>query len=296
MAYRDYSIANGWIVDVDGFGDFTTLAAALAVAPAGQIIFLKTSVTENVTIPADVSVVGIAASQFNDDIVSIIGKVTMTAAGSSTIANIRLVTNSDYCISVTGSNLCNLSFFSCVIEALNNTAINFTNSNSLSNITFDQCIVEINATGIALYSSSSAGNITFSYVRCENTGLSTTAATNSAGGANWQYSIISFPIAASGGAINLQNCIFGPSVASTTNVQLTGTCTLNDFFSSHYSGAQPTFGIGSTCIANMVGVTISSSNATPIQGSGTLNKAYLAFTGSGSAIAGTLTVTTYTTA
>jgi len=48
MGYRNYSVANGLIVDKLGNGDFTTIQAAINAATTGQTIFLRPGTyTEN---------------------------------------------------------------------------------------------------------------------------------------------------------------------------------------------------------------------------------------------------------
>lgn len=51
MAYRNYSTAVGKIVDAAGFGDFTTIGAAITAASSGQTIFIRPGTyTENPTL------------------------------------------------------------------------------------------------------------------------------------------------------------------------------------------------------------------------------------------------------
>ena len=78
MAYRNYSTACSHIVDANGSGDFTTIAAALTAASSGQTIFIRPGTyTENPTLKA-----GVNLSTFPSDATSgtviIKGKCTLS--------------------------------------------------------------------------------------------------------------------------------------------------------------------------------------------------------------------------
>src|SRR6187549_2813926 len=74
-------------------GTHTTLASAMSAASAGDTIFLRDSVTENVTITPGVNIVG-PVNQGTLNVPTITGTLTMTGAGTSTVSNVILTTNS----------------------------------------------------------------------------------------------------------------------------------------------------------------------------------------------------------
>ena len=141
--------------------------------------FLRTSVTENVTIPAGVNIASWSGGSANTP--SITGTVTMTAAGTSTISGVGLITNSSFCIAVTGSAASILNINNCYINGLNNTAISFTSSSSSATITLFECTGNLGTTGIAYFASSSAGTLNINNCYFGNSGSSVTASTVSAG-------------------------------------------------------------------------------------------------------------------
>src|SRR5271165_2888665 len=88
-----------WVVSsVPGQGTHSTLAAAMAVATAGDTIYIVTSTTENVTLTPGVNLVGPVPGN-NTVQPTITGKLTMTGAGTCNIENLTLTTNGDYAIS-----------------------------------------------------------------------------------------------------------------------------------------------------------------------------------------------------
>ena len=106
MAYRNYSAAVSKIVDPNGFGDFTTIAAALTASSSGTTIFLRPGTyTENPTLKAGVnlSAYGSDSSLNGTGNVIINGTCTLSTAGSVTISGVQLQTNSANAIVVSGS-------------------------------------------------------------------------------------------------------------------------------------------------------------------------------------------------
>lgn len=116
-----------FIVDpTPGLGSYQTIGAALSAAVAGQTIFIRPGTyTENLTLKAGVNLVGYPADA-DSPIAQIVGKISASYSGSSSISGIRLDTNSDYCLSVTGSSTA-LYLESCLVISVNNNAVNVTN-------------------------------------------------------------------------------------------------------------------------------------------------------------------------
>ena len=116
MAYRNYSVANGFTVDPSGNGDFTTIAAALTASVSGTDIFIRPGTyTENLTLKAGVNLVGFKGDESTPN-VTIIGKLTYTVAGTCTVSNIRLQTISDFFLAVTGSAASVINLENCFLN------------------------------------------------------------------------------------------------------------------------------------------------------------------------------------
>jgi len=281
-----------WIVSADATqGTHTTIATALTSASSGDTIFIRPGTyTENPTLKAGVN---LTAFTCDDDTpnVTISGKCTFTAAGSVSISNIRLQTNSDFAIAVTGSAASILNLEDCTINATNNTAISYTSSSSSSQINVFYCNGDIGTTGISAFTCSSAGSLLFRYTRITNTGSSTTASTASAGTLTLRYCLINFPITTSGTASH--DSIGCSYIASnTTCLTVGGSGNGNSQGDALGSGTASAISVGS--VLGLSNASINSSNTNAITGAGTLSYSSVTFIGSSSKI-NTTTLTAYNT-
>jgi hypothetical protein len=279
-----------WIVDPLGFnGTHTTLASAMSVATSGDTIFIMAGSTlvENVTLTAGVNITGYTDG--NTPTVTIRGKLTFTSAGTVTIAGVRLQTNSDFFLAVTGSAASIVNLINCYLNCSNNTGISYTSSSSSSALNIFNSMGDLGTTGIGFYSMSSAGNILFNNAYLTNSGTSTTQSTNSAGGVTSYYSNFFFPLACSStGAISGNNSQC--STANVTAITTAGTGGSGWSFGAITAGSGSAVSIGSgttfTCFCTDFG----STNTNAIAGSGTLNYGYLTFNQSSSTIQSTVTL------
>ena len=181
-------------------GTHTTLAGAIADAIAGDTIFLRNSVTENITLDVStksgITITGPTADR-NSPVVSVTGKWTLSGAGSISINHINLTTNSDYFLSVGGSAASKVYLNTCYLNCSNNTGINFTTSSSSSAIQVIQCGGNLGTTGIAFWTMSSTGIIQILGCQFGNSGGSSTASSNSAGNHYIKYSEMASPVSTS---------------------------------------------------------------------------------------------------
>ena len=197
MAYRNYSSANGFIVAKDGNGDFSTISAALAAATSGTTIFIRSGqYNESPNLVAGINLVGFTGDSNTPNVI-INGKCSFSSAGTVSIGNIQLKTNSDFCLSVTGSAASVVLLNNCYINCLNNTGLSNTSSSASSGINLSYCTGNLATTGIALHTSSSPGSTVYNYCNFTNTGASTTITTASAGVSNFFYCNCPFPIGSS---------------------------------------------------------------------------------------------------
>src|SRR6185436_13699104 len=179
LATNNYGESHLIVATSSANGTHTTLASAMADAVSGDTIFLRDSVTENVTLTAGVNITAWTGGSLN--VPSITGTLTMTTAGTCNISGIRLVTNSAALLAVTGSAASIVNLNNCYLNCSNNTGITFSSSSSSSNINIKECSGDIGTTGISLFSDSSAGNLRILYSMINNSGNSTTVSTKSAG-------------------------------------------------------------------------------------------------------------------
>lgn len=264
-----------FIVDTNGLSSgatHSTIAAALTSASSGDTIFIKPGIyTENLTLKAGVNLTALPGDPYTPN-VTIVGKLTATFAGTASISNIRLQTNSDFFLSVTGSNATIIYVLNCYLNMVNNTGIQFTSSSSSSRVYCFNCNGDLGTTGIAIYSSSSAGSIIIRYSIIFNSGNSTVANTNSAGNATFAFVEIQNPITISGtGGFSAQHlAIFTPTTNSTCLTH-GGSGAASARYCRFESGTAVAISVGAgASIATSV-LVVNSNNATAaIDGAGTI--------------------------
>ncbi len=287
-----------WIVSgTAGFGTHTTIAAAITAASSGDTIFVRDGTyTENLTLKAGVDITALGGDS-NEPNVTIIGKCSYTGTGIATISSIKLQTNSDFAVAVTGSAASVLVLVNCTLTGSNNTIISYTTSNAASEILLTQCNMDLSTTGIAHFAMSSTGILAWDGVVAINSGGSTTNSTQSAGTLTVYRSTISCDITTSGtGMINMRSSNLGRGAGNTTalthgsnaaNCQLQY-CNINTGTASSVS-----ISAGATLLMDMCET--SSSNTNSITGAGALIKGVITstFGAGGSAV---INVTTQTAA
>ena len=268
MSYRNYAVANGFIVNSDGTGDFTTLASALAAASAGDTVFLASDVTEDVTLPPGINLACWQGSAANTP--ALIGTLTMTGAGTSTISGIRLATNGAAAIAVTGSAASLLYINNCYLDFSDNSGITFSSSDSGAKIRIIDGRGNLGTTGIACFVHTSAGELSFKNYNISNSGGSTTASTCSSGIINITNSTFSFPITTSStSALTWDKIVLDTSGFNTTSAILGGSGVHTVRYSRFASGTATAV----TCSSATPGFhfcQVASSNANAIDGAGTI--------------------------
>lgn len=277
LATNNYGPCKFIVATSPANGTHTTLASAMAAASVGDTIFLRDSVTENVTITPGVNIANFQGGSLNTP--SITGTLTMTGAGTSNINGIRLVTNSAAAIAVTGSAASILNINNCYLDFTNNTGITFSSSSSSAQILFTACLGNLGTTGIAIYTHTSAGNLIFLDSVINNSGGSSTASTSSAGQVNFTGGGIFSPISTSSTA----TCSFSSTFINSTaqNVtSLTTSGTSQGFLrkSTFTGGTASAISIGSGTTVNMYDICeIVSSNTNAVTGAGALQFGTLYF-------------------
>ncbi len=273
-----------YIVGTDTHSQYTTIASAITQAVSDgastanpKNIYIKPKsggYTENLSISDGINLIGFGEGAL------ITGKISYSTAGLATLHGLSLKTNSDFCISMTGSAASVLNVFNCDIIASNNTAISQTSSSGGSLIAMNSTFLFIQTTGITAWSMSGAGFISIVNCSSGNTGSSTTASDNSAGLVNIFDSIFDFPLSSSGtGGLNVAGSIIGTTALNTTSLTYNGTGISTLSHSTAASGTASTvvIGVGATCTVQFVSA--GSSNAFVLTGAGTLNYAFISFPG-----------------
>jgi len=280
-AKPDLHISN-FIVGAGSGANYTTIGAALSAAGSGQTIYIQPGTyTENLTLKAGVNIVACSGDGESGNVI-IKGKCTVSGAGTFTISNVQLQTNSDFALVVSGSSATVVQLESVYINCTNNTGISYTTSSTSSSITARNCSTNLGTTGIALYSMSSTGNITFFRSDLQNTGASTTASSNSAGTVIIYNSTIAHPLSTSStGVISAFNSTINTAGQNVTAITSAGTGVINGWASGAIlSGTASAVSVGAGTTITLTSSVIVSSNTNAITGAGTLNYVGLSFVSS----------------
>lgn len=281
-----------WIVNATAnLGTHTTIQAAITAASSGDTIFITPGTyTENLTLKAGVNLTAFACDISTDSTahVIIVGKCTMTTAGTVSMSGIQLQTNSDFLLAVTGTAASIVNLQGCYLNCTNNTGISLT-SNGGSVIYMNDCNMNLATTGIAFFACTSGGISAF-YTNFTNNG-STTASTLSNAVFNTEYSLFASIITTTNNSgVNLKYVYFG--VNGQTSIALTGTSSLTSEFCEFVAGSASAITVGVGCAASFWSDIIGSNNTNAIAGAGTITSYGLTFfSGSSSTIQGTLAST-----
>jgi hypothetical protein len=269
---------------VDGganLGTHTTIAGAMADAVTGDTIFIRPGVyTEDVTLKAGVNLTSFIF-EGQDGQVKIEGKLSASFTGSCVISGIRLSTNGDYFLEVTGANATFIFLECCYLEAADNTGMLLNAASCV--IDLDKCDGDILTTGITMWVVTT-GKLEIRRCRFTNTGVSTTPSTYAGSGVNGiHYSSMSHAISVDGSTF-LGMTYSGMDCGAINSTALTVTTGGNASagYSSFSSGTASCITATTTC--NLRECRINSSNAAAIDGAGTLKYTMLSFTGTSSAI------------
>jgi hypothetical protein len=266
--------------------NFTSITAAIASAVGTGInstIFLQPGTyTENFTLPAGINLCAFDCDPFTPN-VTIVGTITMTAAGTSSISGIRLQTNSAALLAVTGTLATIINLNNCYLNCTNATGITFSTNSGSAQINITDCKGDLGTTGIKLFTHTSAGTILFLNSNFSNSGGTTTATTQTTGGFNTVNSRFQFPFSlTSTSATTWEYSLFSTSPQNVTSATLNGS-THSCKWCRFDSGSASSVSIGSSA-ATMELCTVSSSNTNSLTGPGTLNYSFISFDGSSSGV------------
>lgn len=243
-------------------GTFSTIAAAIAAAVSGQVVFIRPGTyTENITLKDGVILNSLGG-------VTILGNTSTSAAGAYTLINIVLTTNGAAALSVTGSAASIVVLSQCAIIG-NSDAIVFSSSNAGAIISMSKTTVYNQVAGLKAFAHSSAGTMTLRDCVFTNAGGSTVASTITAGVFNAYNCEFYIPITSSGtSSINVDMCMNLTFGNNQTAFTVGGSGTNQITYTDVQTGTGTAISVGSTLTVSDVAV--SSTNAAAIAGAGTL--------------------------
>lgn len=276
LSIEDRTRTTAFVVDASSTaglrGTYTTIQAAITAAGVGPAnIFIRPGTyTENLTLPANINLIGYNGDEYVPQ-TTIVGKISCTDAGSRCISNIRISSNSDNIIAVSGSVATRIAIENCYLNISGATGLSQTSSSGSAIIDiFDSIIV---VTGnIALFTASGGGGIAFYKTLVDSSGWTGTTSTCSAGTVSFSHTTAKLALASSSTGIfridySIINAQAGGNITALTTAG-TGSATA---VKSHFtSGTASAISIGTGTSVTLTCCSIESSNANFITGAGTL--------------------------
>lgn len=273
-----------FIVGSDIHSQYATIGAALAAAPANSTIFIKAgSYVEDLIITKNVNLVGFAScsESFFMGTVTIFGQITISgdliAVGINGISIANAGVNP-------GINLTSGSFIlceNCVFSPSGNVGILINNASAV--VILENCTCNSSATD-GLFTITS-GNLWMK--NCAFTaGAGGAASTVDGGELQISNSLINFPIITSStGTIHAKNVQFDKyyqTLSYETYITTSGTGSIYISDCTFDSANLSCVSIGAGTSVTMVHTDLNSSNTNVLTGAGTLNYAFISFSGSSS--------------
>lgn len=185
LSTNNYGPAKFIVATSAANGTHTTLAGALADASSGDVIFMRDSVTEDVTLKAGVTITAFPGSARASN-VAIIGNATASFAGSCVIAGVKL--QGAPFLTVSGSADTIVYVEECFLRVLAGNGIAYSSSSANSKVQLTNCFGNIADVAGFLYTQSSPGTVEIYQSEFSNSASSTNPATSSAGLAVWRKS------------------------------------------------------------------------------------------------------------
>lgn len=274
---EDRTSTTGFVVDSSvtpgSRGTYSDIQSAINAAVSGQTIFIKDGVyTQDLTLQPGVNLVAYGWAGLNPN-VTIAGTCSLSGSGAVTITGIRLQTNGNYAVSVTGSVASRLYLVNCFLDATNFTHFQLSSSSSSSTIRIIDCWISTGTDSFGFFTVSGAGGLTIVGANALTTVATAVQSEFSSSNLfNCRFSSLNFPITTSGtGRLFAEHASFNTATANETALTIgaTGDSGGNYLRSCIVlSGTASAVVVNSAAYVNSTG--IYSTDGSPISGSGTL--------------------------
>jgi hypothetical protein len=284
----NYFSPSRWVVStVAGQGTHTTITAATSSASSGDTIVLMDYVaTEDVAMKTGVNYTAFTNAD-NEPTSNVTGNWTYSSAGTVSISNIRMTTNSANILTISGSAASIVNLNNCYLNMTNNSGISFSSSSASSVINLKNCNGDLGTTTIAYFTHSGAGALNFQGCKFTNSGSSSTASSVTSSGSLFCInSYFNNEIStASTSSCTILNSTIDSSVSNPLNTFVAGGSGTNIAYNSSFlSGSNPAISVSAAATLSLANSIVKSSNTNAITGTGILNYSGISFTGTSTTI------------
>jgi len=305
LSIEDRTRISAFVVDPSSTaglrGTYTTIQSAITAVSAGQTIYVRPGIyTENLTMKAGITICGMTGDAYNNSII-IIGTITCTYSGRSTLTGLNLQATTSNGIILSGAAGTELIVKGCTIYQYSQAGVHYSyqSSNNANSVKFYDCYFDTDAFGA--WFDISAGRVQLLSCLFVNSGGSIQPNLMSGGEitlSNTTYGIentILMPWTVSGGIFSVLSSTLngGVTTSGTSSLEVnnsrifyTGVCftvggsgTNNIFNSTIYSSTFSSISVDTARSCNIGGLLVESTNASPITGAGTIYYGGISFVG-----------------
>ena len=281
-----------WVVDPTLYrGTHQTITAANAAASSGDTIFIRPGTyTEDWTAKAGVGYFAMPGMELSAQTV-LKGKITAAFAGTAVFGGLWFETNADDILAITGTAETILRFDNCYFNLTDGDLVTSTTTDTGSFLEFNYCHATITDTGLT-YFILDHGTIYIRWSRFFNDSLSTTASVgNNDSSVSIHYSHFQVPINTTGtSSCGLRYVTMLQGGSNTTVLDMSGTGSHEVVDCIIESGTAVAINIDAGTTVSLNNTVIDSTNANPIDGTGTVQLSNVVWKGTGSGV-GTSAIT-----
>jgi len=266
-------------------GTHTTIASAVAAASSGDSIMIRPGTyTEDYTDPGGLNFFAAPNTNINGN-VTIVGKITQTAAGNSTYSGIQFQTNGDVILEFAGSGSIQTNFFNCSFFFSDGDC--FTVNNASCSPNFNNCNFHQTADSLDLYNITLCGTAKFINCRLFNSSSVPGIANIAAGNVSIINSSFQEHRFTAGTTSIFQafDSTFDGDGNNIVLVTTSGTGASHEINGCSFtSGSAASISIGSGTTCKIGEIEVNSTNANPVTGAGSINYGEIVFSNTGNGI------------
>lgn len=245
-------------------GTHTTIASALSAASSGDTIFVRPGTyTENLTLVAGVTIVGLGAAG-DSPAVTLVGNQTATFTGRCTISNVRLQTNTTSLLTVSGTSATVVFIEKCFLNITQTPAITYSSTSASSAIYINDCFGDISVTNKALVTHTASGWLYLSNFTLNNSGNSTLPSGLSGGFFRATNCMLYHGLFVSGSTAQMVNSELNHATRNTTVVTISSGSLVGSGCSFYSGSSSPILRAGGTIRLSQC--TLNTSNALAVNG------------------------------
>lgn len=266
-----FIVSSGGAADGANYTTISSAITAAALVGGNQTILIQPGTyIENPTLSPGICLTGYQCNGNSGGGVTIVGKITLSSAGTNIISGCILQTNGDYAFVMSGSGACFAIFINCFFIGQNFDVFNSSNTGAGSQFTFRNCNGTLNTTGITWFVSTGTEVITAMNSEFGNSANSTKASTKTGGSLNLNYVRFLSPWSITATSGNWTDTSIICENINQTCLTTATSGTINMYDCVLRAGTASCASAGASTTINVNNAILSSTNANVLTGAGTV--------------------------